>query len=105
MVYKFIKRLADLICSLVGMILLSPLIIAVVIAIKLDSKGPVMFKQKRIGINKKPFNILKFRTMRIDTPKDTPTHLLDNPEQWITRVGRFMSKPSLDEQQQILNII
>lgn len=89
MVYKFIKRLADLICSLVGMILLSPLIIAVIIAIKLDSKGPVMFKQKRIGINKKTFNILKFRTMRIDTPKDTPTHLLDNPEQWITRVGRF----------------
>jgi O-antigen biosynthesis protein WbqP len=105
MVYKFIKRLADLICSLVGMILLSPLIIAVVIAIKLDSKGPVMFKQKRIGINKKTFNILKFRTMRIDTPKDTPTHLLDNPEQWITRVGRFLRKTSLDELPQILNII
>ena len=105
MVYKFIKRLADLICSLVGMILLSPLIIAVVIAVKLDSKGPVMFKQKRIGINKKTFNILKFRTMRIDTPKDTPTHLLDNPEQWITRVGRFLRKTSLDELPQILNII
>ncbi|MFA6698346.1 MAG: sugar transferase [Caldicoprobacterales bacterium] len=105
MVYKFIKRLADLICSLVGMILLSPLIIAVIIAIKLDSKGPVMFKQKRIGINKKTFNILKFRTMRIDTPKDTPTHLLDNPEQWITRVGRFLRKTSLDELPQILNII
>lgn len=105
MVYKFIKRLADLICSLVGMILLSPLIIAVIIAIKLDSKGPVMFKQKRIGINKKTFKILKFRTMRIDTPKDTPTHLLDNPEQWITRVGRFLRKTSLDELPQILNII
>lgn len=105
MVYKLIKRLADLICSLVGMILLSPLIIAVIIAIKLDSKGPVMFKQKRIGINKKTFNILKFRTMRIDTPKDTPTHLLDNPEQWITRVGRFLRKTSLDELPQILNII
>lgn len=105
MVYKFIKRLADLICSLVGMILLSPLIIAVIIAIKLDSKGPVMFKQKRIGINKKTFNILKFRTMRIDTPKDTPTHLLENPEQWITRVGRFLRKTSLDELPQILNII
>src|SRR5690606_31583169 len=70
-----------------------------------DSKGPVLFKQKRIGRYKKHFNILKFRTMHIDTPKDTPTHLLENPEQWITRMGKFLRKTSLDELPQIINIL
>jgi O-antigen biosynthesis protein WbqP len=73
--------------------------------IKLDSKGPVLFKQKRIGRNKKHFYILKFRTMRIDTPKDTPTHMLENPEQWITKVGKFLRKTSLDELPQLINVI
>src|SRR5690606_21487302 len=74
------------------------------IAIKMDSRGPVLFKQKRVGINKTHFNILKFRTMRIDTPKDTPTHLLGNPEDYITKMGKFLRKTSLDELPQIWNI-
>lgn len=102
--YKFVKRILDIILSLCGMIVLSPLFLVLIIAIKLDSKGPVLFKQKRIGLHKKHFYILKFRTMRIDTPKDTPTHLLENPEQWITKVGKFMRKTSLDELPQIWNI-
>ena len=102
--YKFIKRILDIILSLSGMIVLSPLFLVLIIAIKLDSKGPVLFKQKRIGLHKKHFFILKFRTMRIDPPKDTPTHLLENPEQWITKVGKFMRKTSLDELPQIWNI-
>lgn len=75
------------------------------IVIKLNSRGPVFFKQQRVGKNKKPFTILKFRTMRIDTPKDTPTHLLENPEKWITGVGKFLRKTSLDELPQIINIM
>ncbi|GEN97400.1 galactosyltransferase [Streptococcus cristatus] len=102
--YKFIKRILDIILSFCGMIVLSPLFLVLIIAIKLDSKGPVLFKQKRIGLHKKHFFILKFRTMRIDTPKDTPTHLLENPDQWITKVGKFMRKTSLDELPQIWNI-
>lgn len=105
MVYLKIKRLLDIVLSLVGLVLLSPLFLILVVAIKLDSKGPVLFKQKRVGIHKSHFNILKFRTMRIDTPKDTPTHLLKNPEQFITRVGKFLRKTSLDELPQIWNIL
>ena len=105
MVYLKIKRLLDIVLSLVGLVLLSPLFLILVVAIKLDSKGPVLFKQKRVGIHKSHFNILKFRTMRIDTPKDTPTHLLKNPEQYITRVGKFLRKTSLDELPQIWNIL
>ena len=103
--YKVLKRVTDIILSLTGMILLSPLFIILILAIKIDSKGPVLFKQKRIGIHKKPCFILKFRTMRVDTPKDTPTHLLENPDQWITRTGRFLRKTSLDELPQIWNIL
>lgn len=102
--YIKVKRLIDIILSLLGLIVLSPIFFVLTIAIKLDSKGPVLFKQKRVGIHKSHFNILKFRTMRIDTPKDTPTHLLDNPKQWITRVGKFLRKTSLDELPQIINI-
>lgn len=76
-----------------------------VAAIKLDSKGPVLFRQKRVGINKTYFNILKFRTMKIDTPKDMPTHLLKDPQQYITKVGGFLRKTSLDELPQIINIL
>lgn len=103
--YLKVKRLFDFILALIGLILLSPLFLIIIIAIKLDSKGPVFFKQKRVGFNKTHFNILKFRTMRIDTPKDLPTHLLKNPEQYITKVGKFLRKTSLDELPQILNII
>lgn len=103
--YLKVKRLFDFILALIGLILLSPLFLIIIISIKLDSKGPVFFKQKRVGFNKTYFNILKFRTMRIDTPKDMPTHLLKNPEQYITKVGKFLRKTSLDELPQILNII
>ncbi|AXN37657.1 sugar transferase [Peribacillus butanolivorans] len=102
--YLKIKRLIDILLSLIGLIILSPIFLIIIIAIKLDSKGPVLFKQKRIGIYKTHFDILKFRTMRIDTPKDTPTHLLDNPDRYITKMGRFLRKTSLDELPQIWNI-
>jgi O-antigen biosynthesis protein WbqP len=102
--YLKIKRLIDIILSLIGLILLAPIFLILIIAIKIDSRGPVLFKQKRVGINKTHFNILKFRTMRIDTPKDTPTHLLGNPEQYITKMGKFLRKTSLDELPQIWNI-
>ena len=102
--YKFFKRTLDIVLSFLGMLVLSPFFLLLVLAIKLDSKGPVLFKQKRIGLHKKHFYILKFRTMRLDTPKDTPTHLLENPEQWITKVGKFLRKTSLDELPQIWNI-
>jgi O-antigen biosynthesis protein WbqP len=102
--YLKIKRLIDIVLSFLGLIILSPVFLILIIAIKLDSKGPVLFKQKRVGIHKSHFNILKFRTMRIDTPKDTPTHLLENPDQWITKVGKFLRKTSLDELPQIWNI-
>jgi O-antigen biosynthesis protein WbqP len=102
--YMTFKRFIDIILSLIGIIILSPIFLILIAAIKIDSRGPVLFKQKRIGINKTHFNILKFRTMRIDTPKDTPTHLLENPEQYITKMGRFLRKTSLDELPQIWNI-
>ncbi|MDE7422296.1 MAG: sugar transferase [Lachnospiraceae bacterium] len=103
--YQKIKRGIDFIISLIGFIILSPLFILLCLAIKLDSPGPVFFRQKRVGIHKTHFQILKFRTMRIDTPKDCPTHLLENPEQYITRVGKFLRKTSLDELPQIFNIL
>ncbi|MBK5484115.1 sugar transferase [Peribacillus sp. TH16] len=106
MIYKkYGKRIIDLVLSLLGLIILSPMILLLLLCIKLDSKGPVLFKQRRIGINKTEFYILKFRTMKIDTPKDTPTHLLENPESYITRVGKFLRKTSLDELPQIINIL
>lgn len=104
MVYLKVKRLIDIVLSFLALIILAPVYIIIIIAIKIDSKGPVLFKQKRIGINKSYFNILKFRTMRIDTPKDCPTHLLENPDHWITKVGRILRKTSLDELPQIWNI-
>lgn len=102
---KFLKRSIDFILSLIGLILLSPLFIIIALIIKISSPGPVFFKQKRVGINKTHFNILKFRTMRIDTPKDCPTHLLSNPDQYITSIGKFLRKTSLDELPQIINIL
>lgn len=101
---KFGKRLIDLLLSACGIVVLSPVLLILVIAIKLDSPGPIFFKQKRVGLHKKHFNIFKFRTMRIDTPRDMPTHMLSNPEQWITKVGGFLRKTSLDELPQLFNI-
>ncbi len=103
--YQRLKRGIDFIMALAGLLILSPLFLVLIIAIKLDSRGPVLFRQKRVGIHKTHFNILKFRTMRTDTPKDMPTHLLKNPEQYITKVGHFLRKSSLDELPQILNIL
>ena len=100
-----VKRALAIVLSLVGILTLGWLLILLSIAIKLDSPGPVLFRQKRVGLNKSHFYILKFRTMRIDTPRDMPTHLLVNPEQYITRVGRFLRKTSLDELPQLFNIL
>ena len=105
MAYKVFKNLIDRVLALVGMIVLSPVFLVLVVAIKLDSRGPVLFRQKRVGIHKSHFNIFKFRTMRTDTPKDTPTHLLKDPKQYITKVGSFLRKTSLDELPQIINIL
>ena len=104
MYQKFGKRLLDIILSACGIIVLSPVYLLVALAIKIDDPGPVFFRQKRVGIHKSHFQILKFRTMKMNTPKDTPTHLLENPEQYITRVGRVLRKLSLDELPQIFQI-
>lgn len=103
--YQGFKRGMDFVLALLGLIVLSPLFLALIIAVKADSRGPVFFRQKRVGIRKTHFNILKFRTMRTDTPKDMPTHLLKDPGQYITRVGKFLRKTSLDELPQIINIL
>ena len=93
--HKFLKRVIDIILSLIGLIILSTVFFVIMLLIRLTSKGPIFFKQKRVGIHKTYFNILKFRTMRIDTPKDIPTHMLENPEQYITSIGKFLRKTSL----------
>lgn len=105
MFYRLIKRFMDILLSVLGLVILAPILAILIIAIKLDSKGPILFRQTRIGLHKRHFDILKFRTMRIDTPKDTPTHMLENPDQYITKVGKFMRKTSLDELPQIVNIL
>ncbi len=106
MIYKkIVKRGIDIVLSLLGIIILSPLYLFIVLAIKFDSKGKVLFKQKRVGIHKSFFYIYKFRTMRSDTPHDMPTHMLQNPEQYITKVGHFLRKSSLDELPQIFQIL
>ncbi len=102
---KFFKPLLGFILSFVGCLVLLPFYLIIAILIKLDSKGPVLFRQKRIGKGKREFYILKFRTMRTDTPSDMPTHLLANPESYITRIGGFLRKTSLDELPQIFNIL
>ena len=102
---RWIKRGLDLFLSAAAILFLLPVWIGICLAIKLDSKGPVLFRQKRVGIHQTYFYILKFRTMRTDTPKDVPTHLLSNPDQYITRVGKFLRRTSLDELPQIFNIL
>lgn len=103
-IYLPFKRFFDILLSLLTIIVFSPLYIILAILVKCSSKGPVFFRQERIGKYKKHFKILKFRTMRIDTPKDVPTHLLENPEFYITGIGRFLRKTSLDEIPQAFNI-
>ena len=102
---RYIKRILDFVLSLCAIIALSWLLLLLALLVKCTSKGPIFFKQKRVGKDKTYFHILKFRTMRIDTPKDMPTHLLANPEQYITPIGRFLRKTSLDELPQLFNIL
>ena len=101
---KILKRLFDIALATGGIIILAVPMGIIAIAIKADSKGPVFFKQKRVGLNKEYFEILKFRTMRIDTPRDVPTHELSDPQKWITKVGKILRKTSLDELPQLFNI-
>lgn len=104
--YKIIlKRFLDIVLSLGGITVLAIPMGIIAIAIKLDSKGPVLFKQKRVGCGKSHFEIYKFRTMFTDTPKDVPTHELSDPTKWITRVGKILRKTSLDELPQLFNIL
>ena len=103
--YLYIKYALDFTVSALGLIILAVPMLVLMLVIKIDDPGPVFFRQKRIGKDQKTFFMLKFRTMKTSTPKDTPTHLLKNPEQYITRVGRFLRKSSLDELPQILNIL
>lgn len=101
---KFGKRCLDVILSGCGIVILAPLMALIALAIKVDDPGPVFFRQKRVGIHKTYFQILKFRTMKMDTPRDMPTHLLENPQKYITRVGGVLRKTSLDELPQIFQI-
>lgn len=103
--YSILKRLGDISISLIAITLFCPVFILIAIAIKLDSEGPVIFKQKRFGIHKKTFYVFKFRTMKVESPKYVATRDLQNPEQWITGVGAFLRKTSLDELPQLCNIL
>lgn len=105
MYQRFVKRVLDIVLSLGGIIVLALPLAIISLAVKLDSPGPVFFRQKRFGIHKSFFEILKFRTMRTDTPKDMPTHLLNDPARWITKTGAFLRKTSLDELPQLFNIL
>ena len=101
---RFVKRLFDIVLSFIGLIVLSPVYLVIVVAIKIDDPGPVFFSQDRVGIHKNLFKVHKFRSMKMSTPHDIPTHQLDNPEQYITKVGGFLRKSSLDELPQIWDI-
>ena len=102
---RIIKPILDVTLSLIGLILFSWLFLIIIIAIEIDDPGPVFFTQKRVGKDKKCFKLYKFRSMKMSTPHDTPTHLLENPEQYITRVGAVIRKFSLDEIPQLFNIL
>lgn len=102
--YQVVKRLLAILISGLAIIILSPVLLAVAIAIKCDSKGPVLFKQKRVGKDKQHFMIYKFRSMYVDAPADMPTHMLKDPTAMITKVGAFLRKTSLDELPQLFNI-
>lgn len=102
--YPICKRILAIIISGSAIVILSPILLLIALAIKLDSRGPVLFKQKRVGKNKKHFMIYKFRSMYVDAPSDMPTHLLKDPTAMITKVGAFLRKTSLDELPQLFNI-
>lgn len=102
---KYVKRGLDIVLSFGGIVALSPLLLGIAAAIKIDDPGPVFFTQKRLGQNKKYFRVYKFRSMKMSTPHDTPTHMLENPEQYITRVGKFLRAHSLDELPQLFNVL
>ncbi|SER47060.1 sugar transferase [Lachnobacterium bovis] len=104
-IYMIFKRILDVIFSLSALVLLCPIFLIIVCCIKIDSKGPAFFKQKRIGKNKKEFYIIKFRTMTVDTPQYIPTHMLNKSNNYITKVGRFLRGSSLDELPQFINIL
>lgn len=100
----FIKRLIDIVISFMGLVILSPVYLIIAITIKIDDPGPVFFTQKRVGKNKQYFKLHKFRSMKMATPHDVPTHMLENPEQYITKVGGFARRHSLDELPQVWDI-
>ena len=102
---KYIKRMLDFVLSLIAIVVLSPIFLIVGIAIKINDDGPIFFRQMRVGKENRQFEIFKFRTMKMNAPKNCPTHLLDNPNQWITSIGKFLRKTSLDELPQIWNIL
>lgn len=103
--YPPVKRILDIFLSFCALLILLPILLTIAIFIKVDSRGPVIFKQKRIGKAKSSFYIYKFRTMRSDMQNDIPTHLLQNPDLYITKVGKFLRKTSLDELPQLINIL
>ena len=104
MYVKFLKRLIDLILSTIGILVLAVPMGIIALIIKITDPGPALFKQKRVGVNKSHFELYKFRSMKMSTPRDCPTHLLENPEQYITKIGKFLRKSSLDELPQLFNI-
>lgn len=105
MYQKYIKRIIGFVLSLMIIIVILPILVLISFAIKCESKGPILFKQKRVGMHKELFEIYKFRSMRTDTPKDCATHLLENPEKYITKVGKLLRQTSLDELPQLFNIL
>jgi O-antigen biosynthesis protein WbqP len=104
-IYPYLKRPCDFVLALAGIVVLSPLLCALALWVRLDSEGPVLFRQKRIGRDKSHFYMYKFRTMRADAPSEVPTHLLEDPYSHITRAGRFLRRTSLDELPQLFNIL
>lgn len=102
---KYFKRIFDILISFLGLLFLSICFLVIAIIIKLDSSGSIIFRQKRVGLNGDYFEILKFRTMKSDTPKNMPTHMLDDPDYWLTKSGKWLRKTSLDELPQIINIL
>lgn len=102
---KITKRVIDIIFSFFGLVVLSPIFLILCLAIVIDDPGPIFFAQKRVGRNKRYFKLHKFRSMKMSTPHDVPTHMLENPEQYITKVGKFLRKSSLDELPQIFDIL
>ena len=101
---RFLKRLIDIVLSFMGILVLAIPMAVFALIIKIEDPGPAIFKQKRVGIHKTYFNVLKFRSMKISTPHDMPTHMLDNPEEYILKCGRWMRKMSIDELPQLFNI-